>query len=170
MVARTRDPGTPLLGGVFYCMKKNKLWFVTGGVLIVLVLATTSMFARVHRLEKTIPQSALPIPQTTVVPQPTPISHTNDPVISFEAGTVHFPLTFHAGETLYEAMIEAKNVGTLSFSGKEYPGLGFFVTSIGSLTEGNGKNLMYFINGKEASVGISTYVPKNGDTIIWKLQ
>ncbi|MEI8130552.1 MAG: DUF4430 domain-containing protein [bacterium] len=139
-------------------MKKNKQWFVAGGVLIVLVLVTTSMFAEVHRFQKTVPQSGAPI------------SSTNDPLVSFEAGTVHLSLPFRAGETLYDAMTDAKNAGTLTFSGKEYSGLGYFVTSVGSLSEGNGKHLMYFINDKEASVGVSTYAPKNGDTIMWKLK
>jgi len=30
--------------------------------------------------------------------------------------------------------------------------------------------LLYYINGKEASVGVSTYKPKNGDIIEWKLK
>jgi hypothetical protein len=29
---------------------------------------------------------------------------------------------------------------------------------------------MYYINGKEAEIGISSYIPKNGDMIEWKLK
>lgn len=70
------------------------------------------------------------------------------------------------GATLYEVM-ESINV---PFEGREYPGFGFFVTKIGILESSNGKHLMYFINNKEASVGVSSYIPKDGDVIEWKLQ
>ena len=75
-----------------------------------------------------------------------------------------------AGETLYQEMSDEKNAGHISFSGKEYQGLGFFVTDIGSLHEGNGKYLFYYVNGVEASAGVSTFVPKVGDLIEWKLK
>lgn len=64
----------------------------------------------------------------------------------------------------------AKEHGEIAFSGKDYPGLGFFVTELGSLKEGNGKHLMYSINGKEASVGVSLYIPKAGDSVVWELK
>jgi len=72
--------------------------------------------------------------------------------------------------TFYDALVQAKNDGKITFSGKNYLGLGFFVTDIGTLHSGNGKNLLYYINGKEASVGVSSYLLKNGDFIEWKLK
>ncbi len=60
--------------------------------------------------------------------------------------------------------------GGVAFSGRMYPGLGFFVTSVGALHEGNGRHLIYSVNGKEASVGVSSYVPKQHDIIEWKLK
>ena len=42
--------------------------------------------------------------------------------------------------------------GKINFEGKNYPGLGFFVTKINSLTNGEGKNLMYDINGVEGKL------------------
>jgi hypothetical protein len=72
--------------------------------------------------------------------------------------------------TFYDALMQAKNAGKITFSGKNYAGLGFFVTDIGSLHSGNGKDLLYYVNGKEAQVGVSSYVLKNGDIIEWKLE
>jgi Domain of unknown function (DUF4430) len=72
--------------------------------------------------------------------------------------------------TVYDAMNVLKEEGKITFEGKNYPGLGFFVTKINSLESGDGKNLMYDINGVEASVGISTYEIKEGDIIEWKLK
>lgn len=72
--------------------------------------------------------------------------------------------------TVYDAMNSLRAQGKITFEGKEYPGLGFFVTQINSLKAGDGKNLMYYINGEEASAGVSTYVFKEGDNIEWKLK
>jgi hypothetical protein len=70
----------------------------------------------------------------------------------------------------YNALMEAKNAGKITFSGKNYPGLGFFVTDFGELHAGSGKDLLYYINSKEANVGVSSYVLKDGDVIEWKLE
>ncbi len=77
---------------------------------------------------------------------------------------------FEEGQTIYEVMQKLQEENKLSFTGKEYPALGFFVTSVDSLRSGEGKNLIYYVNGKEASVGISNYEIKEGDIIEWKLE
>ena len=47
---------------------------------------------------------------------------------------------------------------------------GYFVTSING-TPGNGpKYWTFYVNGKQASVGASSYITKNSDKITWKLQ
>lgn len=90
--------------------------------------------------------------------------------ITLVAGNVTAELSITEGETLYETFIRARDENKISFDGKEYPGLGFFVTSIGAMQGKNGKNLIYYINGTEASVGISSYRPKNADIISWQLK
>ncbi len=74
------------------------------------------------------------------------------------------------GETLYDLLKLAKKNGDINFNGKDYQGLGFFVTDIGDLHQKDGKYLMYYVNQKETSTGISNYVPKNNDLIEWKLK
>ncbi|MBI3305996.1 DUF4430 domain-containing protein [Candidatus Nomurabacteria bacterium] len=86
------------------------------------------------------------------------------------AGETTARLLFSPNTLFYDALIQAQNKGQMSFSGKNYPGLGFFVTEIGTLRAGNGKNLLYYINEKEASVGVSSYTLKDGDIIEWKLE
>ena len=58
--------------------------------------------------------------------------------------------------------------GNFSFKTKEYPGLGYFVEEINGVGGGQGKYWIYYVNGKEASVGIKDYVVKEGDIISWK--
>lgn len=85
-------------------------------------------------------------------------------------GDETFHLDSKKGESLYQALYEAEEKEQIVFSGLRYPGLGFFVTSIGSLRSGKGKNLMYYINGQEAKVGVSSYLPQEGDIISWELK
>lgn len=82
------------------------------------------------------------------------------------AGELYTKLDFDSGDNLYEIL--KKN--NINFEGKEYPALGFFVTDLGSLHEEAGKYLVYYINGKEATVGVSSYVPEDNDVITWELK
>jgi hypothetical protein len=111
------------------------------------------------------------------IPEVTSVSEKKEAVSSpIDSGTFRLiaggtdsslPIT---GESLLSILTVAKERGEITFSGQEYSGLGFFVTQLGSLKEGNGKHLMYYINGKEASVGVSIYVPKIGDFVVWELK
>jgi len=47
---------------------------------------------------------------------------------------------------------------------------GYFVTSIDGVAGNGPKYWTFFVNGKEASVGASSFVTKNSDRITWKLQ
>jgi hypothetical protein len=85
-------------------------------------------------------------------------------------GDLNLDLRFSAGMSLYEILTEMKTRGEIEFKGRNYPGLGFFVSDIGSLHSGMGKNLMYYINNQEAEVGISAYKPQAGDIISWKIK
>gem|GEM_PF-1303757 len=90
--------------------------------------------------------------------------------ITIVAGDFSGSISLPQQSSLYDALTLAKNNGQIIFSGKTYPELGFFVTDIGSLHGGGGKNLIYYVNGKEADVGVSSYMPQNGDIITWKLE
>lgn len=99
-----------------------------------------------------------------------PITYENTENITIIAGEEKINLSIPANTFFYDALIQAQNAEAMTFSGKNYPGLGFFITNIGKLNAGDGKYLLYYINGKEASVGVSSYSPKDGDVIEWKLK
>ena len=89
---------------------------------------------------------------------------------SIITGEVTTKISFAPGTIFYDALIEARAERQISFDGKNYPGLGFFVTDIETLHAGDGKDLLYYVNGKEANVGVSAYTLKDGDVIEWKLE
>ena len=86
------------------------------------------------------------------------------------AGDMTVNLQITQGQTLYEVLQNEENQKLISFAGRQHTGLGFFVTDIGNLHSGGGKDLLYYVNGIEASSGISVYVPKKNDVIEWKLE
>jgi len=98
------------------------------------------------------------------------VSVKNTISITIIAGNKTLHTASYAGASLYEALLSAKENRDIMFFGKNYPGLGFFLTDIGSLHSGDGKYLFYYINNKEASVGVSSYTLKDGDVIEWKLK
>lgn len=74
------------------------------------------------------------------------------------------------GDTVYDVMNRIKEDGGLSFEGKNYPSLGFFITKVNEIKNGDSKYLIYYVNNKQAQVGVSNYVLKKGDIINWKLE
>lgn len=100
----------------------------------------------------------------------TPEVYTETIGVSVRAGSQKIHLLPVSGSSLYEVLLAAQKSGLIEFSGENYLGLGFFVTKIGSLQSGGGKYLFYYINGKEASVGVSSYILRDGDFVEWKLK
>ena len=94
----------------------------------------------------------------------------NTGVITIVAGEKTWHVTANIGSSLYDTLLSARENKQIAFTGKNYPGLGFFVTDIDSLHDGNGGNLIYYVNGKEATVGVSAYIINNNDVILWKLE
>ena len=78
------------------------------------------------------------------------------------------------GSTAFEVMqkIQSENNkdNPLIFKYKEYNGLGIFINEINGLKGGGDGNWLYFVNEKEANVGVSNYKIKNGDIISWKYE
>ncbi len=170
-------------------MKKNII------KIIILILAITSIFVYTKNKEEISVQTKTPIiisvndtkvfsQEKKIVPESIlykrvvvststsgeKIVDKNLPSIVLVVDGATSTISFLENSTLYDLLLLAKNNGQINFSGKEYPALGFFVTDIGGLRNGGGKNLIYYINGKEAQVGVSSYAPKQGDIISWKLE
>ena len=104
-------------------------------------------------------------------PAISPISkEKNTNSVTVSAGNIKINLSFSLNTSLYNILEKAKKNNKIDFNGKNYPGLGFFVTDVGTLHSGDGKNLLYYINGKEAKVGVSSYILNDGDIIEWKLK
>ena len=72
--------------------------------------------------------------------------------------------------SVYDFMQKLQAEGKINFKDKNYSGMGKFVEEINGLKSSQNKYWIYYINGKEANVGISNYKINPGDVVSWKLK
>ena len=71
---------------------------------------------------------------------------------------------------LYDAMNLLSKDTDFRFEAKSFSDLGYYIKSINGQPETFGRYWMYYVNGKSASVGVSSYILKANDVITWKLE
>ena len=82
-----------------------------------------------------------------------------------------YDVSVKEGDTVFGMMNRLKSENNnFDFKYKEYPSLGVYINEINGIKEGNGKYWIYYVNGKEAEIGISKFKVSNGDIINWKLE
>lgn len=88
------------------------------------------------------------------------------------AGETRVSLDVPEGSTAYDLMKIAQAKGLISFDGREFAGLGFFVEEINGARQDFTKNMtwIYYLNGDKAKVGISNTIIKQNDIIEWKYE
>lgn len=91
-----------------------------------------------------------------------------DTVLPPSADTISVPV-YREG-TVLEMMREGKKNGTLTFEGREYPGLGFFVETVQSISPPEGRYWILYINGAPATLGVSRAKVQVGDVVDWRLE
>lgn len=81
-----------------------------------------------------------------------------------------YELEVDDNSSVFEIMkeLQIKKNSDFSFTYKEYSGMGVFINEINGIKGKSGAYWIYYINGKEASVGVSNYILKDGDSILWK--
>ena len=74
------------------------------------------------------------------------------------------------GSTVLEAMKILASTTGFSFSGKDYPSLGFFVESMNGQRAENGHNWILYVNGKLSGTGASQTTLKASDALEWRYE
>ncbi len=83
-----------------------------------------------------------------------------------------YRVSVSTGSSVYDLMQEAVKTTEFRFGGKIFRGLGFFVNEINGIKQDGkkGEYWIYYINDKEAQVGVSAYILKPNDVITWKYE
>lgn len=76
----------------------------------------------------------------------------------------------HAEGTVLEAMNVAASEGELSFSGRDFPGMGFLVEEINGLKSADGYYWILRINRTLSEKGVSQARVSPGDSVEWRYE
>lgn len=127
--------------------------------------------------EEILPQKISEIPVKEIISTPEVVSQNKEDVQDTIKATLiiqgqNYNTNIPEGKNVYEFMTflsqENKEETRFTFKAREHSGLGYFVYEINGIKGKSGAYWIYYINGKEANVGISKYIVKNGDVIEWK--
>jgi len=72
--------------------------------------------------------------------------------------------------TVYDFMSKLQKGGKINFTEKNYIGMGELITAINGIQNNGNRSWIYYVNDKEAEVGVSNYKINNGDIISWKYE
>lgn len=89
---------------------------------------------------------------------------------AFTIGERSYTVAVRPGETVMDAMRALQSSGNLAFTGKDYPGMGFFVESINGKKNSNTLYWMLYVNGKSSDAGASQTTIHSGDVIEWRYE
>jgi len=141
-------------------MKNKKLYIVIGFIIISLTLGFLSILSLGNNAKNNLIDNS-DINQ---------INEVKESIITLNVQNKTYIIQIKNGNTVYDAMniLENTKESNFTFNYKEYPSLGIFVDSINNVKGTPNKYWIYYVNSKEASIGVSKYVLKSGDIVSWK--
>lgn len=76
-------------------------------------------------------------------------------------------LTVDRSATVENLLVTARQQGRITFAGRTFAGIGWFIEEIDGLRQDGLKGMywVYSVNGKKANVGVSAYVLSPGDQV-----
>lgn len=126
---------------------------------------------------KTTPKTAPDKPETPVASSSTatetpPTPPQNTLAVTMQINGQKYPLNLPEKSTAYNAMTQLVTDKKITAVFKEFSGLGYFVDEIDGVKtdKSAGKYWIYYLNDKPAQAGISQYILKNNDSLIWKYE
>ncbi len=119
-----------------------------------------------------------PAPITHTSPPPPPVATTTPKIleatplgfssIALSVGSTTYRASVPAHTTVLNAMRILASTTAFTFTGREYPSLGFFVESIDGTPHANGYEWFLYVDGKESSTGASHTTLNDGDRVEWR--
>lgn len=81
-----------------------------------------------------------------------------------------YQVSIKDGDTVYDVMnaLQSNKENNFTFESKEYPSMGIFIDGINGIKGETNKYWIYSVNSVEASISVSKYTLKNGDSILWE--
>ncbi|MSU74434.1 DUF4430 domain-containing protein [Candidatus Kaiserbacteria bacterium] len=108
------------------------------------------------------------VPRAAIAPETISVLPSASISATLKISEKTYPLSVAPGETLIEAMLSLSSRSEFTFTGRDHPGLGFFVDSINGKKNEGGMYWVFYVNGVSATVGASTAEIHTGDVVEWK--
>ena len=85
-----------------------------------------------------------------------------------DSGSITFTAT--TASSVLDVMHTLAAEGSFSFSGRDFPGLGFFVEEMNGRKNMDGYYWILYVNGTPSQTGASQTMLSDGDTIEWRFE
>lgn len=116
-----------------------------------------------------VPQTQTPSNPAAHAPAPTAVA-TQTPNITLVVEGHSYTTFAPAGATVLDAMRTLASTSDFTFTGRDYPSLGFFVESINGQKAEAKHTWILYVNGKLSGTGASQTTLKAGDSVEWKYE
>lgn len=93
-----------------------------------------------------------------------------DGYVSLVIGTTTHKVGILTGDTVIDAMQGLVSDRKLMFTGRSFPGLGYFIDSINGVPNAGGKYWVFYVNGASSTEGASWVVLSPGDVVEWRFR
>jgi hypothetical protein len=107
---------------------------------------------------------------TSPPPKTTTETKKTSPNITLSVGSTAYQVYAPEHASVLDVMRTLATTNAFSFSGKEFPSLGFFVDSINGKKNGDGLYWILYVNGTSSDTGASETFLKAGDAVEWKYE
>lgn len=113
----------------------------------------------------------IPITSSTTVGTPVPnVPSQPESNIVFRLPTTTYSAYIPPGSKVLDAMRAIESTNNFTFTGHDYPGLGFFVDSINGKKNADGSYWFLYVNGRSSDTGASQTTLDAGDAVEWRYE
>ena len=147
--------------GFFLCpnkMFKSKNQKIISSLVLILIILAGAFFLIAHKKTENL------------LPPPFSSPYVGGGRVGVNENNITFTNDILGKTSVYDFMSELRNEGKINFVEKNYICMGEMIAEINGIKNNSGQSWIYYVNGKEASVGVSNYKIKSGDTVSWKYE
>ncbi len=137
---------------------KQKTILVAGGAIIAILFGMYFFLSASAKIREVTPP---------VLPAAPATSTTN---FTLSVGDAMYHAHIPADTTVIGAMNILSSTTSFTFTGREYPSLGFFVDSINGKKNNGGLYWFLYVNGKSSETGASATTLHDGDIVEWRYE
>ena len=144
-------------------ISKNKIYIA---ILIILIFLIIFFFAsHVLHKQKNSPVKFIEVGQVNAV-----LPVTQGIKTTLEINGISYEEKITGPISVYDLMSKMQNEGEINFTNKNYIGMGELIDGINGIKNNTNQSWIYYVNGKEASIGVSNYKINPGDVVSWKYE